>query len=425
MKRLPSFPSKAIAVVALNLLAGCVGEVGKSGVVGPKGGGGSTVGTGGGNGTGNGNGTGTGGGPGGPGSGGTIGAGGAGSPGDPLAAGVKPLRLLSAREYLNTVRDLLADTTLQAPALPDGDEDPQATPSFAFQLPHAVATQDGTLLQSAAETLARNAVAHLTTLLPCASPTLTGAAATTCLNTFLTTFMPKMYRRPLTAAEASTTAAAPGPLAKLFALGTSTLALGFNDAIGLLIEASLQSPQFLYHWEVDPKTVVTPAGAVVKLGNYELASRLSYFLWGTMPDAALFTAAAAGTLGDAATLDTQVRRMLKDPKANDMFLNFFTDWLDIDTLSDIPKDQTMYSMYNDALTSAMTTELQSFVTGIMNGTGKFADLMTGTNTSANQVLAAFYGVTGVTNTAISTSSLATCRGNLAGAVFRRCIRKGP
>jgi Protein of unknown function (DUF1592)/Protein of unknown function (DUF1588)/Protein of unknown function (DUF1595)/Protein of unknown function (DUF1585) len=362
------------------LIVGCVGQVGQGGGPdSPTPGGGGVNGAAGSRG-------------GGPGPVGNGGAGGISTPADPLAAGVKPAMLLTAREYLNTVRDLLKDTTLTEDALPSGDEDLQATPSFAFQEPHNVALQDGTLLQSAAETLARNAASHLATLLPCATPPAAGAAETTCLNTFMTTFMPRVYRRPVTATETT-------HLMALYATGRSTLALGFNDAIGLLLEAALQSPGFLYHWEIDPAKTVAPVGTVVKLGNYELANRLSYFLWGTMPDAPLFAAAAAGQLGDTAAVETQVRRMLADTKATDTYLNFFTDFLDLDTLADTPKSATVYSMF-PALTGPMASEVQSFVTGIMGSTGRFADLMTGTNSYANQALATFYGVSGVTGTAL-------------------------
>jgi hypothetical protein len=367
--------ARPVLLVALGVVTGCVGQVGKIGPVDPAGNGGH-----GGSGT---AGIGPGGGP---------GTGGLPAPADPLAAGVRPAQLLSAREYLNTVRDLLHDTTLQQDGLPAGDEDLQATPSFAFKVPHKIATQDGTLLQSAAESLARNAAAHLATLLPCATPPAAGAAETACLNTFMTTFMPRVYRRPLTATETSR-------LMALYATGRSTLALGFNDAIGLLIEAALQSPQFLYHWEVDPGTAVTPAGTVVRLGSYELANRLSYFLWGTMPDAALFAAAAANQLGDATAVETQVRRMLADPRANDTYLSFITDFLDLDTLADTPKDPAVYSAF-PGLAPVMASEVQSLVTGIMGSSGRFADLMTGTSSYANQSLATFYGVPGVTGTAL-------------------------
>lgn len=336
-------------------------------------------------------------GPGASGMSGSTGAGG-GISGDPNAAGVRSLRLLSAREYINTVRDLLGDTTVQLSSLPAGDEDRSAVPSFAFRVDHAVATQDGDLLQKAAESLARNSLARLTTLLSCATPP-AASAESTCLNQFLTSFMVKMYRRPLSTAETAS-------LTALYQLGRSTLALGFNDAIVLLIEASLQSPAFLYHWERDPGQATIREGSVVKLGNYELANRLSYFLWGSMPDAALFAAAAAGQLAEADQVQAQVRRMLKDPKASSAIVDFFSDWLDIDVLPDTSKDATVYPMYNDDLVGAMTSEVEQLVTGlVMNGTARFADLLTGTSSYANQPLAALYGVSGVTGNTFRSVSL--------------------
>ena len=351
----------------LVVVGGCNGTVGNSGPNGPGGSGAGIVGGAGGGASGN-------------------------SGADPMVAGVRPVRMLSAREYLNTARDLLGDTTLQEVALPPGDEDPLAVPSFAFHEPHPVATQDASLLQAAAETLTRNAVAHLATLLPCATPPAVAAEAA-CLNQFVTTFAPRIYRRPLAAAETA-------HLMALYQTARSTLALGFNDAIGLLIEASLQSPGFLYHWELDPGPALRD-GSAVKLGNYELANRLSYFIWGTMPDATLLGAAAAGQLGDVADVETQIRRMVKDAKTSGMLADFFSDWLDTDNLASMPKDLGIYPMFNDALTTAMSSELQSFVNAIvMNGTGRFSELLTGTNSYANQALATLYGVSGITGSAL-------------------------
>lgn len=379
-----AFTVAAVATAAWFWAAGCVGQVGGVGAGAGAPGGGS------------GSGAPSSGAGGNAGTGAATGSGGGGGavlpPADPLAAGIKPAIPLTAREYLATVRDLLNDTTLKDGALPTSDENPDATPSFAFKQPHAVATQDASLFQSAAESLARNAATNLKALLPCAPPA--GAAAeTACLGTFLTTFMPRAYRRPLTSTETTR-------LMSLYTTGRSTLELGFNDAVGLLIEATLQSPQFLYHGETDPAAAPPAAGAVVKLGNYEVASRLSYFLWGTMPDSALFAAAAAGQLGDAGGVETQVRRMLADARASQTYLTFFSDLLDLDTLPDAPKDPNVYANYG-ALAPAMASEVQAFVANVMSNGARFSDLMTGTSSFADQALAAFYGVGGVTGTALA------------------------
>ncbi len=431
MKRSPTKRSKsslnlALGAWAIGLTVGCTAVVG--GVSGPAGTAGST-GTGTGNtgnagtgsvtgGGGTGVGTGTGGGPGvgaGTGGGGVIagtggggvatgtggggvatGTGGATVAGDPNAAGLRPLRLLTRREYANTVRDLgLTTTVVQPGSLPAEDQD--LTSSFAFRTTGTVASQDAMLFRDVAEALAKGA--NINTLLPCAA-NITAANEAACLTTFLgpTGLAMKMFRRPLS------TTATTGEVARLTALYTTSraapLSLNFAGAIGLLIEAMLQSAEFLYHWG-DPAGAKVAEGAVLKLGPYEIASRLSYFLWGSMPDPALFTAAGANQLADAAGVDVQVRRMIKDAKAATTFADFFSDWLDIETLADKPKDPKLYPMFNDALTTAMEGEVTSFVNAILTtGTGRFDELMTGTSSFANQALASLYGITGVTGTAL-------------------------
>jgi Protein of unknown function (DUF1592)/Protein of unknown function (DUF1588)/Protein of unknown function (DUF1585)/Protein of unknown function (DUF1587)/Protein of unknown function (DUF1595) len=435
MKRSSSSLSLACCSGTLVLVLGCTGQVGP-GVVNPAGTGAGT-GTHVGAGTG---GTGVGPGPGGtsvvgpgtagtgvvgPGSGGTGGVGpGAGGTGvvgsagsggtvvagDPNAAGLRPLRLMTRREYSNTVRDLLGDTSVQPAALPSEDEDPAS--GFAFRTTGTVATLDATLFRDVAEALAKGVVTRISTLLPCATTATAAAAQMTCLTSAFAAptattpggLLMRMYRRPLS----------PADITRLTALyvtgGAAPLSLPFAGQIGLLVEAVLQSPEFLYHWG-DPAAVKTLEGSVTKLGPYELADRLSYFIWGTMPDAALFTAAAAGQLADAAGVDTQVRRMLKDAKTTGpavgaagtlgLFGDFVTDWLDMDTLSDKPKDPKVYAGF-DAMEPSMEAEVNAFVNAILvTGTGHFDELLTGTASFANQALGTLYGSTpAVTGTAL-------------------------
>jgi len=416
MKRLQSSLKAASVAVLLSLAVGCTAQIGGgagTGTAAPgagaKGGGGSASGTPFASGSGNNTGTGAGavvpggttGNPAGSsGSAGTItdpagSSGGATlSPGDPNAAGPRPLRLLTAREYMNTTKDLLGDGSILASGLPDENDDPAAV--SPFHTTGDVASLDATLYRDAAEALAKGAVTRMNTLLPC-SGSATTANDMGCFNTFLSTLAVKMYRRPLSAADKTrftdmyNTAKAAAP---------TGLGLAFPNAIGFVIETVLQSPEFLYHWEVDPVSAVTEGG-MVKLGNYEMANRLSYFLWGTMPDQTLFDAAAAGQLSDVNGVTTQVRRMVADARTGLTFSNFFVDWLDVDTVVDRPKDPTTYPMYNDMLTGSMISEVQNFVSNIMvSGSGHFDDLMTGTSSYANQALAALYGVSGVTGTAM-------------------------
>ena len=319
--------------------------------------------------------------------GGSNGSGGSGVTADPNAAGLFPVQRLTSREYLNTVRDLFADTSLGLGDVPNESDD-LSNNAFPFRQPNAIATFDAGNLQSAAEKLATNLSAHLSTVLPCTPANASAEAG--CASQFIATFGPKIYRRPLTATEVSN-------LTALYQTGRTTLTLSFNGAIDLLVEAMLQSPGFVYHWETDPGPAVLD-GSVVQLGGYQIANRLSYFLWGSMPDQALFAAAAAGQLATADGIQTQVARMLADPKAADMAADFFDDWLDVNVLATRPKDPNIYSMWNQDLASAMETEFRSFGSAALLGSGQFSDLLTGTASSVNQPLAAVYGLSGVTGT---------------------------
>jgi len=311
-----------------------------------------------------------------------------GVPADPNAAGLLPLRRLTAREYLNTVRDLLGDTTTVAGDDVPGEADDLSNNAFPFRQPTVIATSSAGSLQTAAESLAKNVASRLSTLLPCTPANASAEAG--CASQFITTFGLKAYRRPLTSAEVTN-------LTAVYQAGRSTVMLDFNGAIGLVIEAMLQAPAFLYHWEMDAGPAVRD-GNVVQLGNYQMASRLSYYLWSSMPDTALFSAAAAGQLSTAEGVQTQAQRMLMDDKAKTMVADFVADWLDINTISTRPKDPAIYSMWNPDLMTAMETEVRTFATSNVFGSGSLADLFTSPKSSVNQALAGVYGVSGVSGT---------------------------
>jgi hypothetical protein len=310
-------------------------------------------------------------------------------PGDPNAAGPMPLRRLTNREYNNTVRDLLGDTTQPANQFPsDRDE------TFVFRRPGAVAVQDAKLLRTAAEALGAAAARNATTLAPCDA----AGNEPACAKTFVDGFGARAFRRPLSAAETD-------HLVALYTAGRTTLKLGYADTIGLLVEAMLQAPAFLYHWEV-PAGPALREGTVVRLGGYEMASRLSFFLWGSMPDKDLFAAAAAGRLATAADVEAQARRMLNDAKARDTVATFFADWLALDELKDKPKDPKAYPEYNDALKAAMLDETRAFAQGVVfDGDGRWSTLLGASYSFVNQALAAVYGLPQVKGTTLQRSDL--------------------
>jgi hypothetical protein len=307
---------------------------------------------------------------------GSTGAGGSTGSGDPNAAGPMPLRRLTNREYNDTVRDLLGDTTKPADQFPtDRDK------TFAFRRAGDLAVQDATLLRTAAETLATAAVGKLSTLLPC-NPA-NGEDA--CAGQFITKFGLRAFRRPLTTAESTR-------LTALYTTGRMTLKLAFPDAIGLVIEGVLQSPQFLYHWEAAPTDASIQEAGVIRLGSYQIASRLSYFVWGSMPDDALFASAASGELDTVAGVETAARRLLADGKAKETVSSFFADWLELDGLKDRAKDAKLYPEYGAALQQAMLDETSAFVEGVaFGGDGRLGTLLGAPFSYINQSLGTIYG----------------------------------
>ncbi len=308
----------------------------------------------------------------------------AGAGGDQeLTAGPMPMRRLTRREYDNTVRDLLGERSSWGQTLsPDRD------PGFSFSRPSVVTTLEAADLRGAAEALTAAAIPRLGRLLGC-NPTAVGEPA--CARSFIESFGMRAYRRPLDRAEVDA-------LVALYQTGRTPLALAFPQAVGLVIETILQSPGFLYRWELGPQAPARE-GALVRLRSYEVASRLSYFLWSTMPDQALFDAAAANALDTSAQVEQQARRMLADPKARVSLADFFEEWLKLDELDELSKE---YAGFNDALKSAMMQEARTFATHVaFDGDGRFGTLLTAPFSFVNNALARLYGITGVRDTTLS------------------------
>ncbi|HVY30221.1 MAG TPA: DUF1592 domain-containing protein [Polyangiaceae bacterium] len=296
-----------------------------------------------------------------------------GTPADPNAAGPMPLRRLTHREYNNTVRDLLGVTSNPADSFPldvDG--------LFTFHRAGNVSTLDASTLRDAAEALVKTL--DIGKLLPC----MPSGGEDACAASFITAFGAKAFRRPVSAEESAR-------LTALFKTGRTELMLDFNESIRLLIEAMVQSPEFLYRWELG-NNVATLDGQVAKLTPYEVASRLSYFFWRTMPDQALFDAAAAGSLKDAASVTEQAKRLLADPKAQTTIASFFDEWLGLEELPERPKDAKIYPEFNEGLANAMLDENRAFIQSVLfGGDQSFKTLLLGTATDLSSTVAPIYG----------------------------------
>jgi hypothetical protein len=283
------------------------------------------------------------------------------------------LRRLSAREYNNVVRDLLGDTT--QPANQFGQE----VYTNGFDNGSDSLTVQGTdvsAFQSAAESLAATAVAnHL--------PALIGACDTTnpqvCVSSFLDGFAQQAYRRPLTTTERAR-------LETVYAAGA--VAGGLQGGIRLMLEAVLQSPSFLYREELGAPDPSLPKG-VVRLTDYEVASELSFLLTGSMPDAALFTAAQTRALNTADDIRHQATRLLASAQARPAFRSFLHQWMATDQVATINKDSAIYPSFTPALAGSMAKELDHYFDQILwVGAGSLRELLTSPQSFLDASLAA-------------------------------------
>lgn len=207
-----------------------------------------------------------------------------------------------------------------------------------------------------------------------------------CARTILTNFAGHAFRRPATRSEVDEY------------LGYVSLARrqgdSFEEGIATALEAVLVSPKFLYRVECVPPA---PAGhSAVAVGQYELASRLSYFLWSSMPDEELLNAARLGKLRQAAVLKAEVVRMLRDPKASRLVEDFAGQWLQFKNIDVVRPDLQRFPQFDDGLRQAMRRETEMFIEDIVRHDRSILDLLDANYTFVNERLARFYGIPGVT-----------------------------
>ena len=391
-------PSSTISPVLVMLVAaaisGCVGSVGGVGNVGsPEGarsGSGATAGNGMGVGTG---GVGAGSAPG-TGSGGTAGPRGNGGSGTgpvvlpPRDAGRVTMRKLNNVEYNNTVRDLLG--TAQQPASTFLNDAPEFGFDNNADMLQVSPTQAG-LYEQAAEALATEALspAKRALLVTCDL-----AAGETCLRAIITSFGAKAYRRPLTEGEVA---------GFLKLIGSArTAGATADEALRTAVQGFLLSPHFLHRVELDPDPSSLVAHPVTP---YETASRLSYLVYRSMPDAPLFTAAAAGKLSTTEDLQAQLSRMLADPKGSGFAADFSTQWLGARSLEKIQFDAKLFPKFNPSLAASMKAEISAFFDDFVKRNLPVDQLLTADFTFLDDALAQHYGVPAVGSTVLKKTTL--------------------
>jgi mono/diheme cytochrome c family protein len=204
-------------------------------------------------------------------------------------------------------------------------------------------------------------------------------------------FATRAYRRPVTPAE----------LDRLMGIVQMALADGecFERAIQLAVQAVLVSPHFLFRVELDSRpqgSAPTGPDRVEPIGPFEVASRVSYFLWSSMPDDELFRLAGQGKLRASDVVSAQVRRMLVDPKTRALVDNFGGQWLQIRNLRTFHPDRERFPGFDESLREAMFRETELFLAEIVREDRSILDLIDADFTYLNERLARHYGIKGVT-----------------------------
>jgi hypothetical protein len=215
-----------------------------------------------------------------------------------------------------------------------------------------------------------------------------------CAKKILLTVMRRAYRRPVTDAD----------LKKPFELySTAKAEDGFDGGIEMGLSAVLTSPEFLFRIERDPASAANAATAGKPAGAYnisdlELATRLSFFLWSSIPDDELLDVAVRGDLDKPAVLEKQVKRMLADPKSESLVSNFASQWLHLRNLDTITPDMRLFPDFDDNLRQAFRQETEMLVDSVIRENRSALDLLRANYTFLNERLAKHYGIPNIYGT---------------------------
>lgn len=208
-----------------------------------------------------------------------------------------------------------------------------------------------------------------------------------CADRILTTLLRRAYRRDVTAADLRR-------VRSFYDAGRAER--DFDLGIQRALERVLVSPQFLFRIEQEPVTAA--AGSVYAVGDFELASRLSFFLWSSIPDDELLDAAAAGTLREPGVLRAQVSRMLADPRSRSLVTNFAAQWLFLRDVETKEPDVYLFRDFDEGVRAAFVRETELFLDSILREGRSVLDLVTADYTFLNEPLARHYGIPHVTGT---------------------------
>ena len=212
----------------------------------------------------------------------------------------------------------------------------------------------------------------------------TAADELPCARRILAPLARRAYRRPPAQAEID-------GLLSFYQRGRT--GANFESGIELALRRMLAAPSFIYRAEQEPARVAP--GAAYRITDYELASRLSFFLWSSIPDDELLNTAAKGQLSRPVMLAQQVRRMLADPRSDALVRNFAGQWLELRNLSGIIPDPELFPDFDDNLRQSFRREAELFFGSILKEDRNVSDLMTADYTFVDERLARQYGIPGV------------------------------
>ncbi|HKO50971.1 MAG TPA: DUF1592 domain-containing protein [Polyangiaceae bacterium] len=307
---------------------------------------------------------------------GTIAGGGGSSAGggallDSGLPGRALVRRLSNAEYDATIVSLFGDKTGYAAAFPtDTVVNGFSNNTDVQDVPPALAEQ----YMVVSEQIAANATKNTDTLLGCKL-----SAGETCINDFISRFGLRAWRRPITAVEQT-------DLLSVYRSGADSA-----TGVRLLLEAFLVSPSFLYRVEVG---VPVPGQTYRALTSWEIASRLSYFLTGTMPDDQLLARAQADGLSTAEGIASEAKRIIATPAARAQVAAFFGGWLDLRAMDRLERDTQQFPKWDSRLPALLASETKTFATHVVfDGDGDLKTLLTAPFTYGDPSLAAYYGGT--------------------------------
>jgi hypothetical protein len=284
---------------------------------------------------------------------------------------------LTHAQYEATVQDLLGITNTPATTFA-----PDALNGFRFDtsIDFRVDARLGPQYRAAAEELAELAVtdaAVFDRVVPCA------ATDAGCSAEFVQAFGQRAFRRPLNAEELARFGALFGRGAELVASGDA-----FRDGVRLVVEAMLQSPQFLYRAELGD---AVGADGLIALDAWEVASRLSYFIYDSMPDDELFAQAGRGELGSVDQVAAAIRRMLEAPRATAKLVSFHEQAWQFDRFSRITPDTQTYPDAPENVVALVRDASLRFVAEVIEGGGGFSEFLSAPYAFADSGLAPLYG----------------------------------